>query len=105
MEREETEMKKTGSKILQGAREALAIAKGEADPSAYRVHVPAEVDTKSIRGRMGLSQNAFAKRYGFTPSQVRDWEQGRFCPTGATRAYIMVIAREPDAVDRALHAA
>jgi len=28
------------SRIVQGAREALTIAKGEADPNDYAVHIP-----------------------------------------------------------------
>jgi len=33
---------------------------------------------------------------------VRDWEQGRSQPDSAARAYLMVIEREPEAVERAL---
>jgi putative transcriptional regulator len=35
-------------------------------------------------------------------STLRDWEQGRFEPDAAARAYLTVIAREPDIVRRAL---
>lgn len=94
--------KKAGSRILQGAHEALAYAKGTADASAYRLHVPSEVDVKALRRNLKLSQSEFAQRYGFTPARVRDWEQGRSKPDGAVRAYLMVIVREPRAVERAL---
>lgn len=97
--------KKRGNRILEGAREALAIAKGELDPSSYVVHVPDSVDVKAIRQKLGLSQTVFARRYGFTPARVRDWEQGRSRPDGAVRAYLLVIQREPEAVERALAAA
>lgn len=93
------------ARILQGAREALAYARRTADRSLYRVHVPAEVDVRALRRRIGLSQAEFARRYGFTPARVRDWEQGRSKPDGAVRAYLMVIEREPEAVERALSAA
>jgi DNA-binding transcriptional regulator YiaG len=33
---------------------------------------------------------------------LRDWEQGRFQPDSVARAYIRVIARETEAVERAL---
>jgi putative transcriptional regulator len=36
---------------------------------------------------------------------VRDWEQGRSKPDGAVRAYLIVIDREREAVERALTAA
>ena len=94
--------KKAGSRVLPGAREALAYAKGTADASAYRLHVPSEVDVKALRRNLKLSQSEFAQRYGFTPARVRDWEQGRSKPDGAVRAYLMVIVREPRAVERAL---
>lgn len=97
--------KRAGSRILQGAREALAYAKGEADSSRYRVHIPGEIDVKALRRGLKLSQSEFARRYGFTAARIRDWEQGRSQPDGAIRAYLLVISREPKAVDRALSAA
>jgi putative transcriptional regulator len=68
------------------------------------IHVPADIDVKSLRGRLGLSQDEFARCYGFTPARIRDWEQGRSRPDGAVRAYLIVIDREPGAVSRALGA-
>ncbi len=49
-------MSKAGSRILQGAREALAFAKGEADPAEYVIHIPPQVDVRAIRQKTGLSQ-------------------------------------------------
>jgi putative transcriptional regulator len=98
-------MTKRKNRILQGAREALAIASGELDPSAYVIHVPDEIDVKAMRRKLKLSQAAFAKRFGFNPARIRDWEQGRSKPDGAVRAYLLVIQREPEAVERALEAA
>ena len=89
-----------GQDLIQSAREALAIAKGEADPS--RAFVPPLVDVAAIRKKMGLSQDSFARRYGFSPSAVRDWEQRRRTPDPAARTLLIVIDREPQAVDRAL---
>ena|ERR1041384_1505590 len=91
--------------IAKGLSEAIAIAKGEADPSTYRVHVPAKVDVKAIRKKVGLTQLEFAAQYGFNPARVRDWEQGRSQPDGAVRAYLLVIDRDPEAVKKALRAA
>jgi putative transcriptional regulator len=97
-------MTKLGKRLIAAAKEAHAIARGEADPSTYRIHVP-NVDVKALRRRLRLSQDAFAERYGFTIAHVRDWEQGRSQPDGAVRAYLLVIEREPEAVTRALSAA
>lgn len=88
--------------IMEGLEEAVRIAKGEADPATYRVHVPAQVDVKAIRTRLNLTQADFAQRFGFTPSAVRDWEQRRRTPEASARILLTVIDREPDAVRRAL---
>ncbi len=58
--------------------------------------------TKSIRRALGLSQEEFAARYHIPIGTLRDWEQGRFEPDAAARAYLTVIARAPDIVRRAL---
>ncbi len=33
-------MSKAGERIIRGVKEAIAVAKGEADPTTYRIHVP-----------------------------------------------------------------
>lgn len=92
-----------GRELIESAKEALAIAKGEAKPA--RAFVPADVDVRAIRKRLGLSQVAFAARFGFSAGAVRDWEQSRKTPDPSTRVLLKVIEREPDAVVRALSAA
>ena len=94
--------RKAFDKIAAGLTEAVAISKGEADPSTYRVHVPASVDVKAIRSKIGLSQSAFASRFGFPLGTVKDWEQGRRGPETSARVLLTIIDREPDAVQRAL---
>jgi putative transcriptional regulator len=91
-------------KIKAGLEEAIAIARGEADSSTYHVHVPAEVDVKAIRRRLGMTQAQFAASFGFRLDAVQNWEQGRRRPEGAARAFLKVIEREPEAVRRALAA-
>jgi putative transcriptional regulator len=58
--------------------------------------------TTSLRRALGLSQEEFATRYHIPVGTLRDWEQGRFEPDAAARAYLTVIAREPEIVRRAL---
>jgi putative transcriptional regulator len=58
--------------------------------------------TTTLRRVLGLSQEEFAARYHIPVVTLRDWEQGRFEPDAAVRAYLTVIAREPDVVRRAL---
>ncbi|WP_020181055.1 helix-turn-helix domain-containing protein [Methylopila sp. M107] len=95
-------MSRIFDEIAEGLREAASIAKGEADPSTYRVHIPASVDVKAIRRRTGLTQRAFATQYGFALGTLRDWEQGRSNPDGVARSLLVIIDREPEAVARAL---
>ena len=98
-------MSKVGEGILRGMEQALAFANGTADMSLYRVHIPAEIDVKAIRGRLGLTQQQFATRFGFNITTLRHWEQGRRVPDGTARAYLRVIDREPQAVQKALRVA
>jgi putative transcriptional regulator len=57
---------------------------------------------KMIRRGMGCTQEEFASRYRIPLGTLRDWEQGRAEPDQPTRAYLTVIAFDPDAVERAL---
>jgi putative transcriptional regulator len=57
---------------------------------------------KTIRRALGLSQEEFAARYRIPLSTLRDWEEGRAEPDLAARAYLKVIAREPEVVRKAL---
>ena len=60
---------------------------------------------QKVRAASGLSQAQFARTYEIPIGTLRDWEQGRVEPDQAARAYLMVIARIPDAVREALDAA
>lgn len=91
--------------ILRGARDALAYARGDKSRGKATVYrVPARVDVRNLRKRLGLTQAEFAARFGFSIGTVRDWEQGRRRPDGAARVLLTVIEREPNAVTRALAA-
>jgi putative transcriptional regulator len=93
---------KAGFRILQGAKEALDFARGDADLKKFRVHVPAEVNVRTIRRRLRLTQYEFSRRFGIPQGTLRDWEQGRRRPEGPARAFLLVIQHEPKAVERAL---
>lgn len=89
-------------KIRAGLGEAKAYLDGSADKHAFGIHVPARVNVKKIRTRLGLSQETFAQTYGFALSAVRDWEQGRRQPERSARILLKVVEKEPEAVTRAL---
>ena len=57
---------------------------------------------KRIRWALHMSQVEFAKAFRIPLGTLRDWEQHRRDPDKAAQAYLEVIAREPDAVRRAL---
>ncbi len=83
-------------KIAEGLNEALSIARGTAQPA--HMYVPAEIDVRAIRAKTRMAQEEFASAFGFTVHQIRQWEQGRYRPLGAMRAYLMVIDRNPQGV-------
>ena len=93
-------MTKAGSRLLNSARQALAIARGDVEPA--RLYVPAELDVKAIRAHVGGSQDDFASEFGFTVNQIRDWEQNRARPLGGVRAYLLLIDRQPEQVRQLL---
>jgi putative transcriptional regulator len=90
-----------GESMLAGAKQALAFARGEKDHGCV-VHIPEEIDVKAIRKKVAMSQSEFARMFGFSKRTLEHWEHGRRVPTGPARAFLTVIAREPDAVRRAL---
>ena len=59
---------------------------------------------KTLRRALALTQEEFAARYHIPFGTVRDWEQGRSEPDQPARAYLTVIARDPEGVRRALEA-
>src|SRR5215472_395830 len=58
---------------------------------------------KIIRRALALTQEEFASRYHMPLGTLRDWEQGRAEPDQPTQAYLTLIARDPDRVNRMLN--
>ncbi len=55
-----------------------------------------------LRKRMKLSRQKFADRFGLDYRAVQDWEQCRHVPDRAAQVLLTGIARDPEAVLRAL---
>jgi putative transcriptional regulator len=91
-----------GDELIQSAKEALVIARGEEKPAF--VYVPEKVDVAAIRKRKRMSQERFAKTYGLAASAVRDWEQKRRAPDRTARVLLTVIDKKPEAVEESLEA-
>jgi putative transcriptional regulator len=77
-------------------------AAAEADPDA-RPFTPEELAkarriprVKTLRRVLGLTQEEFAARYRIPLGTLRDWEQGRSEPDQPARAYLTVIALDPE---------
>jgi putative transcriptional regulator len=97
--------RKVAEGIERGLRQALAFVEGTADLSKYRVHIPHQIDVRRIRAKLGMTQEEFAREFGFSLNTLRHWEQGRRVPEGPARVYLLVIDRAPKAVQKALRAA
>jgi putative transcriptional regulator len=64
-------------------------------------YVP-NVDVRTVREHLGLSQEDFAARFRLSLRTIQEWEQGRKQPSEAARVLLFAIAREPKALERAL---
>lgn len=86
--------------IAQGLREALAFSQGQ--KIAAQVHRPADIDVAKLRGSLGLSQSEFAAKFCISLGTLRHWERGDRKPQGPALVLLNVMAKEPQAVLRAL---
>lgn len=59
---------------------------------------------RTLRRALALTQEEFAARYHIPLGTLRDWEQGRTTPDQPARAFLKVIATDPEGVRRALDA-
>lgn len=57
---------------------------------------------RMLRNRLGMSQDEFAQAYGIPVANIRQYEIGRHMPPPAVRAYLKVIAAEPEMTKRAV---
>jgi len=57
---------------------------------------------KTMRRSLRLTQEEFAARYHIPLGTLRDWEQGRSEPDQTAKAYLKVIAANPEAIYQAL---
>jgi putative transcriptional regulator len=106
-------MKKTAKRTIDFSRADAMSAKQRsaaamADPDnrpmsdAEWAAAPRVPQVTVIRRALGLSQEDFAGAFHIPLGTLRDWEQGRKEPDAAARAYLRVIALEPETVRKAL---
>ena len=95
----------SGSRIIASLKEAVDWVEGkDVAVRVTTVQVPM-IDVRAMRQSLGLSQAAFAEKFGFQAATLRNWEQGRTQPDGPARVLLAVIARHPEAVEDALRKA
>lgn len=86
--------------IKQGLEEAIGHAKG--DERGVRVHRPRAIEVKAVRTKIGMTQEQFAARFGFSTATLRHWERGDHTPRGPALVLLNVIERNPQAAIEAL---
>ncbi len=94
-------MKTIFEDLMSGLDEVDAFLAGKT--AGYKVALPAEVDVKGIRERLKMTQARFSDTFGFSLDAVKHWEGGRRTPESSARAFLTVIAKNPNAVIAALH--
>ena len=95
----------SGSRIIASLQEAVDWVEGkDVAVRVTTVEVPT-IDVRKTRKHLGLSQSAFAAKFGFQAATLRNWEQGRSRPDAPTRVLLAVIAKHPEAVEDVLRKA
>lgn len=97
-------MGKAFESIAAGLTEAIEHAKRRGTGSGVRVYRPQAVDVRELRQRVGMTQEQFAARFGFSVATLRHWERGDRSPVGPALVLLNVIAKDHKAVMRALAA-
>jgi len=84
-----------------------ALADADAQPLSDRdaIGMTKLVNVKKLRERLGQTQEEFAATYRIPVGTLRDWEQRRKHPDAPARAYLQVIAQNPEAVAAMLRTA
>jgi len=93
-------MKTAFEELMTGLDEVEAFLAGERND--FKVHVPDEVDVKSIRSKLNMTQSRFSRTFGFSLDAIKHWEGGRRTPEAPARTLLTVIDKNPAAVITAL---
>lgn len=84
--------------------EAQALSDADNQPlTSEALHAASRLpQVKVMRRALRLTQEEFCERYQIPLGTLRDWEQGRSEPDQPAKAYLKVIASDPDLVAEAL---
>lgn len=97
-------MNKAYASIRRGLQQAVRHRQGKR-VAGLRLHIPPQVDVKSVREKTGLTQEQFAATFAISLGALRHWERGDRKPRGTALVLLNVIAKEPQAVLRAVEKA
>lgn len=97
-----------GDRIVEGARQAVAVARGKLTPSRVRrclltirnarAEPPPQYDAhhiQRVRQSLHASQSLFADVLNVSRETVKAWEQGKRTPDGATLRLLEIAERQP----------
>ena len=88
------------AELTRSIGQAGALARGER--SRLRRRGLTRSGIQVVRERAGLSQAQFARLLHVSVKTLQNWEQARRQPTGAAKALLRIVEREPAAALRAL---
>jgi putative transcriptional regulator len=90
--------------MSEADRHRAAVSDPDAPPSSATQLARARrmPTVRALRQKLKLTQEQFAARFDLPLGTVRDWEQGAHRPDRAAQVLLRVIAKDPDAVARAL---
>jgi putative transcriptional regulator len=90
--------------MTEKARHQAAVSDVDAPPASEAQLARARriPSVRALRKKLNLTQEEFAARFRIPLGTIRDWEQGAHRPDKAAQVLLTVIARDPDAVARAL---
>ncbi len=102
-------IKKAVSETVQGlVNSGLKTSFTEKELNSLGIIIPevqlTTYQIKEIRENLNLSQTVFAKLLNVSPSSIRQWEQGKRQPTGATQVLLDLLKRSPHVLDYRLSA-
>jgi putative transcriptional regulator len=83
--------------LSKGLKQAEDFKAGKLNLHSYnaRIKIP---DVKAIRQRMGLTQQVFARMFGWSKETVAAWEQEKRAPEHSARVMLKLIDADPEYV-------
>ena len=92
-----------GKKILDSIQEMIAYEQGiKTNARVSTIVIDDDIDVRSIRESLKLSQQKFADLYGLPVATVQNWESGRRKPELAAKLLLKVISVNPDVVAKTI---